>query len=63
MTRTHVGNAEHRHSAPGRAAVSERPPRGAAHSGERARDADTQMWNWAQSVVLSGYGPSGSSFL
>ena len=64
-THTHVGNAKHRRSAPDRvAAVSgERPPRDAAHSEEREWPADTQVWNWVESVVLSGYGPSGSSFL
>ncbi len=65
MTHTHVWNAEHRRSAPGRvAAVSgERPLRDAAHSEEHRWPADPQVWNWAQSVVLSGYGPSASSFL
>ncbi|MEV6057288.1 hypothetical protein [Streptomyces sp. NPDC052107] len=65
MTRTHVWHAEQRRCVPGRAATvsGERPPRDAAHSEERVRPADTQVWNWVESVVLSGYGPSASSFL
>jgi hypothetical protein len=50
MTQTHVQTARHRRSAPGRV------------SGERP-SADTQVWTWAGSVVLSGYGPAASSFL
>lgn len=62
MTHTHVQTAGHRHPAPGRV-CGEQPSRGAASSEERDRPADTQMWNWAQSVVFSGYGPAASSFL
>ncbi|MEU1008736.1 hypothetical protein [Streptomyces sp. NPDC005890] len=60
MTCTHVGNAEHRRAA---AVPGERPARDAARPEGRARPADTQMWNWVESVMLSGYGPSASSFL
>ncbi|MFB7502790.1 MULTISPECIES: hypothetical protein [Streptomyces] len=62
---THVWNVKQRHSAPGRvAAVSGgRPSRDTAHLAERGWPTDTQMWNWAESVVLSGNGPSASSFL
>ncbi|MEU6290965.1 hypothetical protein [Streptomyces sp. NPDC046988] len=28
-----------------------------------ARPTDVQVWNWAESAVLGGYGPSASSFL
>jgi hypothetical protein len=64
MTHAHVGNAEHRRSALGRvsAVPGERSPRDAAHSEERRWPAERQVWNWAESVVVSGYGPSASSF-
>ncbi|MFI6359184.1 hypothetical protein ACIBJF_42865 [Streptomyces sp. NPDC050743] len=64
MTYTHVGNAKHRRSALGRvSAVSgEWPPRDTAHSEERQWPADTQVWHWAESAAVSGYGPSASSF-
>jgi hypothetical protein len=63
MTHTHVGNAR-RPYALGRvsAASGERPPRDTAHSEERQWPADTQVWHWAESVMVSGYGPSASSF-
>ncbi|WP_406430448.1 hypothetical protein [Streptomyces sp. NBC_01589] len=62
MTQTHVQTARHCRSAPGRVS-GERLSRGAASSEERDRPADTQVWTWAESVVLSGYGPAASSFL
>jgi hypothetical protein len=42
---------------------SERPTREARDSVERDRLTDTHVWNWAESAVLSGYGPGTSSFL
>ncbi|MEW2489756.1 hypothetical protein [Streptomyces sp. NPDC048411] len=68
MTRTHVWTAGHSRSAPGRVpavspASGEQPPRGAESSEERDLPADTQVWNWAESVVFSGYGPTAANFL
>ncbi|MGV9937189.1 hypothetical protein ACWDY4_42830 [Streptomyces olivaceoviridis] len=34
----------------------------AGSSTERAWPDDTQVWNWAESAVLSGYGPAAASF-
>jgi hypothetical protein len=44
-------------------ATGERQPRDAATPGEQDRPTDTQVWNWAGSVTLSGYGPSALDFL
>ncbi|MFI6061825.1 hypothetical protein [Streptomyces sp. NPDC051286] len=68
MTHTHVRTAGHLRSAPGRIpAVSPvsgaQPSRGAASSEELDLPADTQVWNWAESVVFSGYGPTTANFL
>ncbi|WP_225859428.1 hypothetical protein [Streptomyces albicerus] len=41
----------------------ERPSRDAASSEDRDLPTDTQVWNWAESAALLGYGPSASSFL
>lgn len=49
------------HSRPARRRL--RSPRDAAHAEKYQWPADMQVWNWAESVVLSGYGPSVSSFL
>lgn len=64
MTHTPVGNATPRRSALGRVSAGSgaRPPRDTAHSEERQWPADTQVWHWAESAVVSGYGPSASSF-
>ncbi|WP_372346705.1 hypothetical protein [Streptomyces sp. KL116D] len=44
--------------------VSTRPsPRDAARPEERPWPTTAQMWNWAESAVLFGYGPSASNFL
>ncbi|MFE3904831.1 hypothetical protein ACFXPY_32115 [Streptomyces sp. NPDC059153] len=68
MTHTHVRTAGHRRSAPGRVPADspvsgEQPPRGATSSEQRDLPADTQVWNWAESVVFSGYGPTVANFL
>ncbi|MET7694911.1 hypothetical protein ABZT06_44570 [Streptomyces sp. NPDC005483] len=54
--------------ASGRTAVAdERPareiPRAITDAEGPARPTGLQVWNWAQSAVLGGYGPSASSFL
>lgn len=41
----------------------ERPCRDTASPEGRDWPTDTQVWNWVESAVLSGYGPSVSSFL
>ncbi|WP_331737599.1 hypothetical protein [Streptomyces sp. NBC_00019] len=41
----------------------ERPSRDTAIPEDRDWPTDTQVWNWAESAALSGYGPSASSFL
>ncbi|MFF4902812.1 hypothetical protein [Streptomyces sp. NPDC001068] len=64
MTHTHVRKS-------GRVqAVSEEQASGETWShAERDRSTDTrvptdaQVWNWAESVVLSGYGPGPARFL
>lgn len=38
-------------------------PRSADACREPDRPSDSQVWNWAQSVTLGGYGPSASAFL
>lgn len=63
---THAGHVGLRRPALGRvfAAVSgQRPSPSAADPAERARPTGSQVWNWAESVVLLGYGPPASSFL
>jgi hypothetical protein len=62
MTHTHVRIAKHRRSDLDRVS-GERPSRGTANSEDRDRPTDAQVWNWAESAVLSGYGPAASSFL
>ncbi|MGW0860139.1 hypothetical protein [Streptomyces sp. NPDC002690] len=37
--------------------------RGPAASGEGAGPTQTQVWNWAEGVVLGGYGPAAGAFL
>ncbi|MFF7953359.1 hypothetical protein [Streptomyces griseorubiginosus] len=44
-------------------ATDERLPRGAATPERRDRPTDTQVWNWAESAALAGYGPSALDFL
>lgn len=65
MARTYPGDAGHRPSAPtGAADVSGgRPPRHSVQTGERQWPSGAQVWNWAESVVLSGYGPPAYEFL
>lgn len=41
----------------------ERPSPDTASPEDRDWPTDAQVWNWAESAVLSGYGPSVSSFL
>ncbi|KUM84648.1 MULTISPECIES: hypothetical protein [Streptomyces] len=43
--------------------TGERSPRDTVRPGERDRPTDPRVWNWAESVTLSGYGPSAFSFL
>ncbi len=38
-------------------------PRGTSGRQEPARPDDNEVWTWAQSVTLGGYGPPASSFL
>ncbi|KUN15916.1 hypothetical protein AQJ11_42050 [Streptomyces corchorusii] len=44
------------------AVCDEQPSWRAGSSTERAWSDDTQVWNWAESAVLSGYGPTAASF-
>jgi hypothetical protein len=62
MAHTYVRTAGHRRSDLDRVS-GERLSRIAAHSQDRERPTDTQIWNWAESVTLLGYGPAASSFL
>lgn len=63
-THTHVGRARLPRPAPGGVTTvpGEPPSRSAAGSEEPAWPT-TQVWSWAQSVTLMGYGPPPSSFL
>ncbi|MGW1186130.1 hypothetical protein ACWD7Y_22585 [Streptomyces drozdowiczii] len=40
-----------------------RAPQTVTDAEEPARPIDVQVWNWAESAVLGGYGPSTSGFL
>lgn len=52
-----------RRSRPAPVGVSpESPPRAGAGPDERAWPTNVEMWNWAQSAVLFGYGPTASNF-
>ncbi|GGN91265.1 hypothetical protein GCM10011579_087960 [Streptomyces albiflavescens] len=66
LTHTHVRTAKHRRSELDRVS-GEQVSRGAASSEERDCPSDwptdPQVWNWAESAALSGYGPAASSFL
>jgi len=62
LTHTHIRIAEHRRPAPERVS-GDRPSRGEASPKECAWPTDTQVWNWAESALLSGYGPAASNFL
>ncbi|MHC3472818.1 hypothetical protein ACYF6T_29580 [Streptomyces sp. 7R007] len=62
MAHTHAGIAARPRSARERVAGA-RPSRKVASPEEQDRPTDTQMWNWAESAALSGYGPSAFSFL
>ncbi|MFE9628075.1 hypothetical protein [Streptomyces sp. NPDC006527] len=62
MTHTHVRIASRARS--DRDGVTgERKPRAAASLENRDRPTDTQVWSWAESAALSGYGPSAFNFL
>ena len=45
------------------ARTTELPHRAAKSADEPAWPAATQVWNWAEGVVLLGYGPSAAQFL
>ncbi|MFF4486367.1 hypothetical protein ACFY0F_07695 [Streptomyces sp. NPDC001544] len=62
MTYTHIWTAGHCRPEPDRVS-RERLSRGAASSEERGGPTDAQVWNWAESALLSGYGPAASSFV
>ncbi|MBO1329852.1 hypothetical protein [Streptomyces sp. VRA16 Mangrove soil] len=52
-----------RHFRPAREAVSARSPLPDEAGPEgRAWPTDVQVWNWAESATLFGYGPSASNF-
>ncbi|MEU5047512.1 hypothetical protein [Streptomyces griseorubiginosus] len=44
-------------------ATEERLPRAAATPERQVLQTDTQVWNWAESAALAGYGPSALDFL
>jgi hypothetical protein len=62
MTHPQVWTAKHRRSEPGRVR-REQLSQGAANAENRGGRTDTQVWNWAEIAVLSGYGPAASSIL
>ncbi|WP_020139615.1 hypothetical protein [Streptomyces sp. 351MFTsu5.1] len=61
-THTHVRIAARPRSGRARAG-DERLSRAEATPERRDRPADTQVWNWAESAVLAGHGPSALDFL
>ncbi|MFF4015910.1 hypothetical protein [Streptomyces sp. NPDC001843] len=61
MTHAHVWIARHRRPEADRVS-RERLSQGAASPEDRGGPTDTQVWNWAESAPLSGYGPAASSF-
>ncbi|MFD5408215.1 hypothetical protein [Streptomyces griseorubiginosus] len=44
-------------------ATEERLPRAAATPERQGLQTDTQVWNWAESAALAGYGPCALDFL
>ncbi|MEU1593348.1 hypothetical protein ABZ468_10890 [Streptomyces sp. NPDC005708] len=62
MTHTYVRTVRHRRSDLDRVS-GERLSRIAANPQDGDRPTDTQIWNWAESVTLLGYGPAASTFL
>ncbi|THA76058.1 hypothetical protein E6R60_14975 [Streptomyces sp. A0642] len=65
-THTHAadpGQSRPTEAGPVPAGSGERSGPGAPRPGARGRPTDTQVWNWAESAVLLGYGPPASSFL
>ncbi|POX47193.1 hypothetical protein C3488_24220 [Streptomyces sp. Ru72] len=63
---THAGHVRLRrpaHVSVSAAVPAERPCPNPADSEGRARPTGAQVWTWAESVVLSGYGPPASSLL
>ncbi|MGW1623831.1 hypothetical protein [Streptomyces sp. NPDC002172] len=65
MTHTRLPKADRRRLLPsGVSAVSGgQPPWETGCIAQRDLPADAQVWNWTESVLLSGYGPWTSSFL
>ncbi|MFF4795238.1 hypothetical protein ACFY2M_37160 [Streptomyces sp. NPDC001276] len=61
LTHTHIRTAKHRRPAV-EDVSAELLSRNEASSEERDWPTDTQVWHWAQSAVLSGYGPAASNF-
>lgn len=61
MTHPHVWTARHRSPEPDRV-FRGRLSQGAASAEGHGGPTDTQVWNWAESVLLSGCGPAASSF-
>lgn len=59
MAHTDLRHVGHRRALRNRvaAALDERPAPAPPVSAEPARPTGAQVWNWAESVVLSGYGP------
>lgn len=63
-TQTHADVGTARHGRPAREGVSARSPlRDESGPDRRAWPTDVQVWNWAESAVLFGYGPSASNFI
>ncbi|MET7518968.1 hypothetical protein ABZS88_37155 [Streptomyces sp. NPDC005480] len=63
-SQTHSHARIARHSRPAPEGISTEPlPRDEARPAERAWPTDVQVWNWAESAVLFGYGPTASNFL
>jgi len=62
MTHTHIRTAPRPRTDLDRVS-GERPSRDAANAEDCDWPTDAQVWNWAESAALSGYGPAASSFL
>lgn len=62
QTHSHARTAMRRHPAPESVSTASLPL-DEARPEERACPTDVQVWNWAESAVLFGYGPTASNFL
>ncbi|SNX88302.1 hypothetical protein SAMN06272735_8741 [Streptomyces sp. TLI_55] len=61
--RAHSRRASDEHVSGERATAEQIPRRGPVSEGGHDWPTDTQVWGWAESTVLAGYGPGPASLL